>query len=161
MEERKKKVDILNILCTAIIAIMFIVVMLQVISRYVFNNVVMWSDELAKFLLIFSTLFGAVLAEKEGKNVRFDFIVEKLPRIPKLIVMLFRDLLIVAFYILMVVYGIKLSAQAHFMRGVALQIVRWSYIYAAIPISFSILLYMHIKSSIKELTKTIQLKKPE
>lgn len=161
MEERKKKVDILNILCTAIIAIMFIVVMLQVISRYVFNNVVMWSDELAKFLLIFSTLFGAVLAEKGGKNVRFDFVVEKLPRIPKLIVMLFRDLLIVAFYILMVVYGIKLSAQAHFMRGVALQIVRWSYIYAAIPISFSILLYMHIKSSIKELTKTFQQEKPE
>lgn len=161
MEGRKKKFDILDILCVAIIVIMFAVVMLQVISRYVFNNVVMWSDEMAKFLLIYSTMFGAVLAEKGGKNVKFEFVVEKLPRTPKLVVVVIRDLLIVAFYILMVVYGIKLSMQAHFMRGVALQAVRWSYIYITIPISFSILLYMHIKNSKKELTGILQSEKSE
>jgi|GEM_PF-6709105 len=155
MEESEKKLSVMDIFCAVILIIMFAVVLAQIISRYVFNNVIVWSDELAKFLLIYVAIFGAVVAEERGSNVRFEFIIARLPRIPKLIVSIIMNAIVVTFYILTIIYSTRLSIEAHFMQGVALPMIRWSYIYACVPISFAILLFMHVKKMVFEIKCTL------
>lgn len=147
--EEKRKYDLIDILCAIILAVQFAVVIAQVVSRYVFNKPLMWTDELAKFLLIYITFFGCVLAEKYDQNVRFDFLIKRLPPIGQLIANILVDIIICVFYLVIIYYGIQLSIQAHFMQGVAIKWIRWSYIYACIPISFALLVAMHVKRAIR------------
>lgn len=46
------------------LAVMFAVVMLQVVSRYVFNSPPSWAEELARYMMIWLGLLGATMSFK-------------------------------------------------------------------------------------------------
>lgn len=145
----KNKLQILNIIAAVLLMLMFLVVFAQIISRYIFNHAFSWSDELAKYLLIYTSMLGAVLAEDQGSNVRFTYLVDRLPRMPRIAAEILGSVIVVSFYIVSSIYGMKLAISSHFMQGVALPGIRWSYIYGIVPVVFAILCIMHIKSSVK------------
>jgi tripartite ATP-independent transporter DctM subunit len=47
-----------------------------VVSRYVFNSPLMWTDELATFLFLWLAMFGAVVAVRRGAHMRLTTFVE-------------------------------------------------------------------------------------
>ena len=59
-------------------SVMFLVVGANVFCRYILNNSLGWVDELARFLFIWVSFFGAVLAYNQKEHVGLDFIVEKI-----------------------------------------------------------------------------------
>lgn len=64
----------------AIQAVMFVVILIAVLARYVLKIPVPWSEELAKILLVWGGFLGATLALKRGQHVGFDFVAQRLPR---------------------------------------------------------------------------------
>lgn len=56
------------------------VVFLQVIARHVFDAPPFWTEELARFLLIWLTFVGAVLAHAHREHIAVDTFVLMLPR---------------------------------------------------------------------------------
>ncbi|HXP74148.1 MAG TPA: TRAP transporter large permease subunit [Stellaceae bacterium] len=48
-----------------------------VISRYVFNAPLLWSDELARFLFIWLSMLGAVVALRRGEHMRLSVLVNR------------------------------------------------------------------------------------
>lgn len=50
-----------------------------VISRYVFNAPLLWSDELARFLFIWLSMLGAVVALRRGEHMRLSVLVNRAP----------------------------------------------------------------------------------
>lgn len=145
----KNKVQVLNIVAAVLLMVMFLVVFAQIVSRYVFNRAFSWSDEMAKYLLIYTSMLGAVLAEDQGANIRFTYLIDRLPRIPRIGVEVLGGVIVVAFYIISGIYGVKLAVSSHFMQGVAIPGIRWSYIYAIVPVVFTILCVMHIQKALK------------
>ncbi len=57
---------------------MAIVVAVQVFFRYVLNQSLFWSEELARFLLVWLTFFGASVAYYRQANPGIDFLYSRM-----------------------------------------------------------------------------------
>lgn len=58
----------------------FVVVLASSVSRYAFNSPFQWSEELAKFAMIYGTVFGAALSYLSGRQIRFSVLIHLVPR---------------------------------------------------------------------------------
>lgn len=69
-----------------LISIMIILLFIQVISRYVFNNALSFTEEISLMLFIIFVYLGSSLAIKKRKHLRITILVNKLtPRAQKII----------------------------------------------------------------------------
>jgi C4-dicarboxylate transporter, DctQ subunit len=58
----------------ALLLLMFLCFILQIVSRYVFNRPLGWTDEVSVLAWIWCTLWGVVFVLREKDEVRFDII---------------------------------------------------------------------------------------
>src|SRR5215475_11708455 len=67
----------------ALLVVADIVILLAgVVSRYVFHQPILWSDELASILFLWMAMLGAVVALRRGEHMRMTAIVGKVsPRV--------------------------------------------------------------------------------
>lgn len=70
---------ILDIAAVAALCIMFSLVMLQVVMRYVFDSPLTWSEELARYSLAWLAFIGAILAMREGQHIDITVLVDNVP----------------------------------------------------------------------------------
>lgn len=68
------KIVLIVLTCT-----MFIIVGTNVFSRYVLNSSLGWADELARFIFIWVSFLGAVLAYAHNEHIGLDFVVDRIP----------------------------------------------------------------------------------
>lgn len=52
-----------------LLLIMTILIFIQVVFRFVFHNSLTWTEELARYLLVWSTFIGASLGVKKGAHI--------------------------------------------------------------------------------------------
>ena len=69
-------------LVAVMIAVMAIVNFLQVVFRYVIEGSLPWSEELLRFLFVWTTFLGAGIGVRKGAHLGLTIIVNNLP--PKL-----------------------------------------------------------------------------
>ncbi len=67
---------------TVILAViaMIVVIFLQVIFRFIIDDPLSWSEELARYLFVWITFLGAAICAREKGHIGMDFVVEKLPK---------------------------------------------------------------------------------
>lgn len=58
--------------CGLLLVLMFLCFMVQIISRYVFNDPFGWTDEASVFFWVWGTLWGAAFVVREKNEIRFD-----------------------------------------------------------------------------------------
>lgn len=75
--KRFAKIDELA-MCLVLWAL-FLVVGLQFFTRYVLNDSLGWTEEIARMLLIVLTYVGAVVCARKRSHIRVDLIIEMLP----------------------------------------------------------------------------------
>jgi TRAP-type C4-dicarboxylate transport system permease small subunit len=61
-------------LITGALLAMSLVLIAQVIMRYVFRSPFVWSEELARYLLIWLSMMGTSLAVRESRHISVDFL---------------------------------------------------------------------------------------
>ncbi|WP_319563157.1 TRAP transporter small permease [Marispirochaeta sp.] len=71
-----KTVDTVVIILMAMIVI---VVSIQVFSRYVLNNPLTWSEELARYLFVWIVFTASVVVFRENRHMSVDFFVSLFP----------------------------------------------------------------------------------
>ena len=54
--------------------IIFSVILVSSLSRYLLNSPIQWSEEVAKYAMIYGTMFGMALCYLEGIHIRFTFL---------------------------------------------------------------------------------------
>jgi TRAP-type transport system small permease protein len=57
----------------------FLCVLVQVVFRYAFNNPLTWSEELARYLLIWCAFLGWIIATRNGSHLAMTFAVDRSP----------------------------------------------------------------------------------
>jgi len=62
-----------------LVAVEILVLLAGVISRYVFNRPLTWSDELASILFLWLAMLGAVIALRRAEHMRLGFLVSLAP----------------------------------------------------------------------------------
>lgn len=70
---------------------------IQVISRYVFNNSLVWSEELVRFMVVWMCLVGSAVSNFDDDHMTINIIMEKFPRVVQFIMYTIRQLMIIVF----------------------------------------------------------------
>jgi TRAP-type C4-dicarboxylate transport system permease small subunit len=70
---------LVELLIAAFLAVMVIMVFGNVVLRYAFNSGIIVSEELSRWLFLWVTFLGAIVALKEHAHLGSDFLVSRLP----------------------------------------------------------------------------------
>ena len=131
-------------LVAVMIAIMAIVNFLQVIFRYVIEGSLPWSEELLRFLFVWSTFLGAGIGVRKGAHLGLTAIVDNLPLSLKKFVTFVNYGVCIAFSGLIGYLGFSIASMqfAFNVRSSAMEIPMY-WISMAIPVSFTLII-LHI-----------------
>jgi len=111
------------------------VVTMQIIAR-VFFEAFSWTEELSRYLLVWSTFFGASMGFKLGSHVAITFVVDRFSGRLKQWFSILIHALSVLFFFVGIVYGIQMIHHQVFQispaMGLSMRVV-----YLAIPLGFA------------------------
>lgn len=113
------------------------VITLQIVSRVLFTAVD-WTEEVARFLLIWITFLAGTLAFQRGHHIAVIFAVDALPARLRQVARILAVLAVIAFMITLVVIGYRYMQVQSFQKSASLR-VPMSYVYAVMPISAAIM----------------------
>ncbi|NIC03835.1 TRAP transporter small permease [Billgrantia bachuensis] len=113
------------------------VITLQIVSR-VFFTAAGWTEEVARFLLIWITFLGATLAFQRGRHIAVTFAVEALPKRIAQLARIAAVLVALGFLVALIVIGYRYMQVQSFQRSASLRL-SMTYVYAVIPISAAIM----------------------
>lgn len=119
--------------------IMLVSMLLQVISRYIFQRPFIWTEELTRFLFIWIIYLGCVLVSKKDEHIRIDFFLLRLPMRIRFIITLLTNILLVLFFLVVIIAGINMIIVNYKVKTTALR-VSWMYFYLGITSSFFLML---------------------
>lgn len=124
---------------------------IQIIAR-VFFEALSWSEEITRYLLVWSTFIGAGCVYKRGGHINVSFIQDRFKGKANKYVKILVHLICIAFFIIAVYYGViymmKQGAQSSPALG-----IRMNLMYMSIPIGCGVML-LHSVSAISEILVT-------
>ena len=113
---------------------MALVVALQVFFRYVLNHSLFWSEELARFMLIWLSFLGASTAYRRGVHPGVDLLTARLsPPVQRFCLQLVH-IFSLTLFVVMIVYGVQFAYVIRAQISPALYLPKWT-IFAIIPAS--------------------------
>lgn len=132
---------------TVITMVAFTIVgFLQVFFRVFLRNPISWSEELCRYLFVWSTMLGAVVVSANNEHFKVDIIINLLPKHLKSVVKYFGLLIVTVFSGVLIVFGVKLMIANQIRVSPALGI-KISYVYLILPLN-GILVILHVLESI-------------
>ena len=134
----------LEVLVMVVVAVLVLDVLWQVFTRFVLNDPSTWTEELARFMLIWVSLLGAAVALGRGAHLGIDYFVAKMPEKMRRRTEAFVFLCIAVFSLLVMFVGGLELVRSNLALGQASPAlgVKMGYVYLAIPISgFFLTLY--------------------
>jgi len=129
--------------------LLLLIVWAQVVSRYIFNNSLPWTEEAARYLMIWGVLLGANLAYMKGYFISINFFTNKLPLSVQKPLEVFRKLLSLFFTGILAYYGIHLCIIGTGMESPAIGI-SYLWVYLSVPIGSVLLFILFLINSSKK-----------
>lgn len=127
-------------------------IILQVFFRYVLKNALVWSEEAARYSLIWMTMIGAAVAVRRHQHLAIDSIMSKFTQKARRNVEMGMEILTAITSALFVYLGIRMTMVAH--NGISPAIkIPMSYVYVALPIGFFFMAIFSIERIVKIIKK--------
>ena len=145
----KKVFDkLLEILGTACLAIMTVLVVYQVVTRYVFNRPSGFSEITAQYLFVWMIMFGSAYVYGSKEHLTIDILKDKFPPLVNMIVEIFTNVCLFAFiYIVCVRGGFKYTIGQKIQIDPTIHI-SMAVLYASVPFTGIITLFYAVYNSI-------------
>ena len=99
-----------RVLCVALLALMSIIIVVQVFFRYVLQNSLQWSEEIARYMFIWLIYIGISYGVKMDKHIAVDAVYSFLPKKVKPFYALIGYVIFLVFAIIVVYYGVLVTA---------------------------------------------------
>lgn len=122
----------------AMMAVMFVLVFTNVVTRYGFGFSISWAEEVSRFLMIWVTFLGAGLALREGRHVAIEVFQDRLGQAVARWIRIIIGGVLIAFFCALIYLGIEFAAFAWDKETMVTQIPR-GIPYLAIPIGMTFL----------------------
>lgn len=127
---------------------MAVIVALQVFSRYVLNHSIFWSEELARYLLVWLTFLGSSTAYRRRVHPGIDLLYMRLSGGMRKIARVIVHLVSMALFGIMIYHGCMFAYFVRLQISPALYLPKWV-IFSIIPVSGAVLM-LHCLSFIAE-----------
>ncbi|MHB8908011.1 MAG: TRAP transporter small permease [Syntrophales bacterium] len=118
-----------------------IVVPYEVIGRYVFQKMSMWSGEVSTYSLVWASLLGGAVGMKKGYMISMDAVLESVPKNVASLLKLSSYICSLIFFGTMFGYGLFQTLYNAKQTSPAMGLVM-SYPYAALPVGFFIMFFL-------------------
>ena len=116
-----------------IMGTMTAVVILGVLFRYVLEAPLPWSEELARYLMVWGAPLGASVAFKEGSHIAVSMLVDRLHGLSGEIILKVTQIIVFIFMAIVMVEGFILAVKVSSQESPAMEIsMTWPYL--SIPI---------------------------
>lgn len=140
-----------------IFSLLVIDVLFQVFSRYILSSSFSWTEELARFSLIWMTILGAAYLNAKREHLSMDFLYQKFTEATKVRVSILIEIIVFLFaLIVMVVGGFNLVyTTLHLEQLSGTLRIPLGYIYAILPFSGLLIMLFSVYHIVKIYSKQI------
>ena len=126
----------------ALVCAMAAVVNLQIVARYVFDKPFIWPEEVARLILVWIAFVGAAALIRRGGDIAVETFIDMLAPARRRVMLLIRDLLMVAVYALVAWQGWRLAGN---VAGMPLVATEWPTALLAWPVVIGgVLVVLHV-----------------
>jgi TRAP-type C4-dicarboxylate transport system permease small subunit len=133
-----------------LLVVMVVVVILQIVFRYVLNDSLIWTEELARTMMVWTAFLVAPWAYRAGANVNIEIFVNELPRTLRSILVLLLNLLVCWIVVVFLRESFGFWERGLTVRADSLPLqVAW--FYSIVPIAFSLLLLVSVEQVLRNL----------
>ena len=137
-----------------LMAVMVATLALQVFYRFVVQDPLSWTEELARYAFVWVTFLGAAVAYRHGSHVAIETIVLLLPHRAQVALAWVVDALMVVALAVLLVQGLGIVEATANVRATMLQ-VPMSWIYASVPVSAVIMLAFQVERTLRRMRGTL------
>jgi len=125
----------------------FVIIVFTVISRYGFNFVLSWSEEVPRYLLIWISFLGAAVCVDLKDHIAFDYLYQRMPARLRRVVGFLINAAMVLFGWIMLVYGIQFVQDfgADLMESIPFSNVWY---YTALPVSGALIMLFSLRAEL-------------
>jgi len=122
------------------ITIMLFIIFLQVIFRYLLHNSLTFSEELARYLFVWTVFLGSAVVAKNDGHIIVGVLTHRLSRAKAKYMKIAAYASTMVFVSILFFQGIKMMSLVSFQHSPALGI-SMSYVYLAIPVSMFVMFF--------------------
>jgi len=146
-----RAVDLVSAVLRVVILLMasaiFVIIVLTVITRYGFNSVMSWSEEVPRYLLIWISFLGAAICVDLKDHIAFDYLYKRFPGPLRATLQLLINAAIFAFGYLMLAFGIRFveAFGGDFMESIPFTNVWY---YTAMPVSGGLIMLYSLRDQL-------------
>ncbi|WP_332446129.1 TRAP transporter small permease [Sphaerochaeta sp.] len=152
LEKLWKAIDIiLEYLMAVCFGVMTIAIFLQVVFRYVLKSPLSWSEELARYLFVWVSFIGGVIAARNGQHIGVELLVKKIPEKIQKGFTCFANFLTSFFFLIIFVFFCKMWPMLSMQKTSAL-LLPMSYPYLGLGIGCFLMAFMYLMEAIKPFT---------
>lgn len=139
----------------ALFAVTMVLVIMNVFTRYIFNFVIAWSEEVATSCFVYTVFIGAAWCLRTRQHVGVDLLVERLPEKAREFVHLLTDIVILVLnsYITYLAVLFMRSSKAKTMPIMKISV---NYLYAALLIGFGLMAIYSLVHCIEDVVKLVR-----
>jgi C4-dicarboxylate transporter DctQ subunit len=130
-------------------AVMTVTVIVQVFLRYLFSFSLSWSEEVARYLMIWVSFLGGSLALQKGLHIGVELLMVRISPERRKWISIFSKMLILTFLIFLTIGGIKITWAVRDQRSPAL-LFSMAYAYLSAPVGGLLMAIQAIHSLIEE-----------
>jgi TRAP-type C4-dicarboxylate transport system permease small subunit len=134
----------------ALLAAMLMMILAQVIFRYVLNDSLTWTEELAKFSMVWVACLVAPWAYRHHLNVSIDLFAEALPNVLRHISDIVISVLIIAISWIFLVESIAFWQGGWTITASSMPI-KLAYFYSCIPFAFAGILLVGLENLLRQI----------
>ncbi len=114
---------------------LMLIVFLQFFTRYVLNDSLGWTEEIARFLLVMVGFVGSVTAVRKGAHIFLEFIYRFVPTSIVKILSVTAEVISCVFYVICTWLSVQIALQSN-QTLVSIELPK-SYIYWVVAVSFA------------------------
>ena len=111
---------------------LLVVLFLQVFTRYVLNDPLSWTEEMARYTYVYIVFLGSAAAISHRTHVSIDFIVKALPRVAQWTIAFAINLLILVVLANLIFWGI-IAARRQLNLPLVVLDIPYTWVYVVVP----------------------------
>ena len=130
--ERRLSALIIRVACV-LLGVASVLGFMQVLTRFIFNQPLTWSEVLIRLVLIWMVMFGVVIAFREGSQISVDMMFRKSGRYQRHLHFLI-SLVSIIFLLTLIWCGFDIAWRTRFQEIGGMEFLPMSVGYAALPV---------------------------
>lgn len=127
-------------LMIALFAMIFALVLAQIVCRYIFDSPLVWSEELARMAFMWLGMLAWSLGSRRRSHIAITLVADRLPEAARLVLAIAVQAAIIFFCLLLVWHGTTLTVRNVGLPTVTLPMIDFALIYGIVPVGAAMMI---------------------